>query len=319
MASHLSMEERKRISELREQGFSRGQMARALGRAKSTLSRELERNRLGCLYDPVLAQQKSEARRRERPLVKKMDQPAIAERVRDGLEAYHSPDEIAGRMKLTIADPRQRISAPTIYRWIRRQPPGTWDRYLRRYRKHRRGLKRGGISGAVEIAGRPAEANERRACGHWEGDLLHGAWRHGDVVVLVDRKSRFLLVAKTKDRKAWRVRSKLQKLLGALPPEQRLSVTFDHGSEFAQHELLTARLNLPVFFARPYCPWQRGTCENTNGLIRQFFPKGTYFDEMNPQRLADAAGLLNHRPRKILGYFTPSEVFKNCAPVAIEG
>jgi transposase, IS30 family len=317
MASHLSMDERKRISELRAMGFSRGVIADVLARAKSTISRELERNRVGCLYCSDVAQQKSEQRRRDRPLVRKMDRPEIADLVRRGLAAYHSPDEIAGRMKLTVADPRLRISATTIYRWIRRQPPGTWDRYLRRYGK-RRGRKRREIPGAVEIAGRPAEANERRACGHWEGDLLQGAWRHGHVVVLVDRKSRFLLAAKTKDRKAWRVRSKLQTLLGPLPPDQRRSVTFDHGVEFAEHALLTARLELPVFFARPYCPWQRGTCENTNGLVRQFFPKGTSFDEISPQRLADVAWLLNHRPRKILGYFTPSEVFTNRTPVAIE-
>jgi len=318
MASHLSMEERKRISELRALGFSRGRMARVLARAKSTISRELERNRVGCLYCPVMAQQKSDQRRRERPLVRKMDRPEIADQVRRGLAAYHSPDEIAGRMKLVISDPRQRVSASTIYRWIYRQPPDTWDRCLRRYGRQRRGVKRREIAGAVAIAGRSAEANERRACGHWEGDLIQGAQRHGNVVVLVDRKSRFLLAAKTKDRQAWRVRSKLQRLLGALPPDHRRSVTFDHGSEFAEHELLAARLGLPVFFARPYCPWQRGTCENTNGLVRQFFPKGTSFDEISPQRIADVAWLLNHRPRKILGYFTPSEVITNQTPVAIE-
>jgi len=289
MASHLSMEERKRISELRERGFSRGQMAKVLARAKSTISRELERNRLGCRYCPTLAQQQADERRRERPLVRKMDRPEIAERVREGLAAYHSPDQIAGRMKLTIADPRRRVSASTIYRWIRCQPPGTWDRYLRRYGKQRRGRKRREILAVVAIAGRPAEANERRTCGHWEGDLIHGAKRHGNMVVLVDRKSRFLLAAKTKDRKAWRVRSKLEKLLRPLPPHQRLSVTFDRGSEFAEHELLTTRLDVPVYFAEPYCPWQRGTCENNNRLVRQFFPKGTSFDEISPQQIADVA------------------------------
>jgi transposase, IS30 family len=318
MASHLSMEERKRISELRAAGYSRGQMARILARTKSTISRELERNRLGCIYCPVLAQQKSDERRRQRPLVRKMDRPEIASQVRRGLEAYHSPDEIAGRMKLTIANPEQRISASTIYRWIRRQPPGTWDRYLRRYGKHRRGCKRREIPGAVEIAGRPAEANERAANGHWEGDLVHGAPRRGAAVVLVDRRSRYLLLAKTKDRKARRVRRRLQHMLGALPAEKRRSVTFDHGIEFAEHALLTAHLNLSVFFARPYCPWQRGTCENTNGLIRQFFPKGTCFDDIPTRRIADVARLLNHRPRKILGYFTPNEVFTHRTPVAIE-
>ena len=147
---------------------------------------------------------------------------------------------------------------------------------------------------------------------------MQGAQRHGDAVVLVDRKSRYLLLAKTQDRKAWRVRHHLEELLGPLPPQQRRSVTFDHGTEFTEHLFLTAHLQLPVYFARPYCPWQRGTCENTNGLIRQFFPKGMAFDEISTQRIADVARLLNHRPRKILGYLTPSEVFTEQTPVAIE-
>jgi IS30 family transposase len=318
MASHLSMEERKRLSELRAAGFSRGGIARALGRAKSTISRELERNRQGCLYCPALAQEKAERRRRQRPLVRKMDRPEIADQVKSGLAAYHSPDQIAGRMNRSIADPRQRISAETIYHWIRGQKRHTWERYLRRYGRQKRGRKRGQIIRPVEITGRPGEANERGALGHWEGDTLWGAHRQGGLVTLVDRKSRYLLLAKTKDRTARRVRRKLQELLGSLPPEKRRSATFDRGKEFAEHLLLTTRLKLPVYFAEPYSPWQRGTCENTNGLVRQFFPKGTSFTEISPQRIADVAWLLNHRPRKILHYFTPSEVFTNCAPVAIE-
>ena len=126
MASHLNMDERKRISELRESGYSRGQIAQVLARSKSSISRELERNRVGALYCPLVATQKAQQRRRERNLVRKMDRPEIGDQVRAGLLAYHSPDEIAGRMKLAIPDPRQRISATSIYRWIRRQPPGGW-------------------------------------------------------------------------------------------------------------------------------------------------------------------------------------------------
>jgi IS30 family transposase len=317
MASHLSMDERKRISELREVGYSRGEMAHALGRSKSTISRELERNRLGCLYCPEVAQQKAQDRRRQRPLVRKMDRRQIADQVRDGLEQFHSPDEIAGQMKLTTADRRQRISAQTIYTWIRQQRPHTWERYLRRYGRHKRSGKPGQISGCVEIAGRPDEANQRRCVGHWEGDTLWGAERRGGLVTLVDRKSRYVLLAGTKDRTARRVRHKVQQLLKRLPPEKRRSATFDRGKEFAEHELLTARLQMPVFFAKPYCPWQRGSCEHMNGLLRQFFPKGTSLRNVSPRRLAAVAQLLNHRPRKVLGYLTPSEVFHE-QPVAIE-
>jgi IS30 family transposase len=284
-------------------------MAHALGRNKSTISRELQRNRLGCRYCPALAQQKSEERRRQRPLVRKMDRREIGDQVRRGLEQYHSPDQIAGRMKLAAADPRQRISAPTIYRWIHQQQPPTWQRYLRRYGRHKRGQNTGKIPGCVAITGRPEEANERRCMGHWEGDTIVGAKRQGTLVTLVDRKSRYVLLAGAKDCKARRVRYKLQRLLNSLPAEKRRSATFDNGSEFAEHALLTLRLRMPVFFAKPYCAWQRGTCEHTNGLIRQFLPKGTSLRNVSPRRLANVARLLNHRPRKLLGYLTPSEVF----------
>lgn len=129
MASHLSMEERKRLSTLREQGFSRAAVGRALGRAGSTITRELARNRRGWWYCPQQAQRRAERRRRQRPLQRKMDCPAIAAQVKRGLKAYHSPDQIAGRMKRLISDPERRVSARTIYRWIRQQPPGTWECY----------------------------------------------------------------------------------------------------------------------------------------------------------------------------------------------
>jgi IS30 family transposase len=308
------MDERKRISELREADYSPEEMAEVLGRHRTTISRELERNRLGCLYCPKIAQEKAEERRRRRPLVRKMDRPEIRDQVQNGLKEYHSPDQIAGRMKRTTTETHQRISAPTIYAWIRKQRPHTWERYLRRYGRHKRGRNTGKLPACVEITGRPAEANERRCVGHWEGDTIVGAQRQGAVVTLVDRKSRLVLLAPTKDCKSRRVRHKLQHLLGELSPDKRRSATFDRGKEFAEHGLLTLRLQMPVFFADPYCPWQRGTCENTNGLIRQFLPKGTSFRNVSPRRLADVAQKLNHRPRKSLGYLTPSEVFHEQTP-----
>src|SRR5262245_26360875 len=139
MARHLSMDERKRISELREADYSSEEMAEVLGRHRTTISRELERNRLGCLYCPKIAQQKAQERRRQRPLMRKIDRPEIRDQVQAGLKEYHSPDQIAGRMKRTTTEARERISAPTIYVWIRQQLPHTWERYLRRYGRHKRG------------------------------------------------------------------------------------------------------------------------------------------------------------------------------------
>jgi IS30 family transposase len=318
MASHLSMEERKRISDLWKNGYSRGQIARALARAKSTISREIQRNRHGCLYCPVLATQKTLERRRQRKLVRKTDRPEIGKFVQRRLRDYHSPDQIAGRMKLSISDPHNRISATTIYRWIHAEPQGTWDPYLRRFGKRRRGRKTRGMPGATRIDGRPEEAERRAACGHWEGDTVWGSQRRGGLVTLVDRKSRFVLLIPSKDRTARRVRLKVQKLLEPIPPEQRRSITFDNGKEFAEHKLLAARVEMPVFFADPYASWQRGTCENTNGLVRQFFPKGTSLQNISPRRAAHVAQLLNDRPRKSLGYLTPSEVFTTQNAIAIE-
>ena len=316
--AHLSMEERKRISELHTALQSQARIAKALGRHRSTICRELTRNRERFAYCPFVAQQKAEERRRRRPLVPKMERPEIVEQVRQGLKRFHSPDQIAGRMKRNTPLLRMRVSRQTIYDWIRSRPlKEDWGQCLR-YAKHNARGKTGHILRPVDIAGRPAEAHERLVVGHWEGDTMWAAERRGGLVTLVDRKSRYVLLARTKDRKARRVRHKLQQLLHQLPPEKRRSATFDRGKEFAEHELLALRTQMPVFFAKAYCPWQRGTCENTNGLIRQFLPRGTPLNDFSPQRLADVAELLNHRPRRVLGYLTPSEVFHNESPCAIE-
>jgi IS30 family transposase len=318
MAKHLTMQERKQIAEMHAALQSQKRIAAALGRHRTTIGRELARNRERFAYCPFVAQQKAEERRRRRPLVPKMERPEIVERVRCGLEQFHSPDQIAGRMKRDNPLLRTRVSRQTIYNWIRSRPvEENWRRFLR-YSKHNKRGKTGQIVRPVDIAGRPAEARQRLVVGHWEGDTMWGAERRGGLVTLVDRKSRFVMLARTKDSKARRVRLKLQQLLNQLPPEKRRSATFDRGKEFAEHELLALRTQMPVFFAAAYCPWQRGTCENTNGLIRQFLPRGTPITAFSPQRIADVAGLLNHRPRRVLGYLTPSEIFHYDSPRAIE-
>jgi len=312
------MEERKRLSELHAALQSQARIARQLGRHRSTICRELARNRERFAYCPLVAQQKAEERRRQRPLVPKIERPEIIEQVRRGLKQYHSPDQIAGRMKRDHPLPQARVSRQTIYHWIHSRPlKEDWGRYLRYAQHNQRGNQRS-IVHPVVIAGRPAEANERRCLGHWEGDTLLAARHRGGLVTLVDRKSRYLLATRTKDRKARRVRHKLQQLFHQIPLSKCRSATFDRGQEFSEHELLTARTGVAVFFADPYCPWQRGTCENTNGLIRQFFPKGTPLNDFTPRRLAEAVLLLNQRPRRILGYLTPSEVFHDQPPCAIE-
>ena len=318
MAKHLTMQERERIAELHAALQSQAAIARAIGRHRTTICRELGRNRERFAYCPHVAQQKAEERRRRRPLVPKVERPEILERVQHGLTQYHSPDQIAGRMKRDNSQLRTRISRQTIYNWISSRPPEeNWSQFLR-YGKHRKRRETGSLGRPVTIAGRPDEANERRCLGHWEADLLLAARHRGGVITLVDRKSRYLQAIRTKDRTARRVRHKLQQLFDPIPLAKCRTVTFDRGSEFAEHELLTARTGVAVFFADPYCPWQRGTNENTNGLLRQFFPKGAPLQEFTPGRLADAVDLLNNRPRRVLNYLTPCEVFQNQTPCAIE-
>ena len=318
MAKHLTMEERQQIAKLHSQLQSQAAIARALGRHRSTICRELGRNRERFAYCPYLAQQMAQERRRQRPLVSKMERPEIRDRVEEGLKQYHSPDQIAGRMKRETPQLSTRVSRQTIYNWIHRRPrEDGWSRFLRRSHRNRSG-KTGGIVRSVNITGRYEEANQRCCVGHWEGDTVLAARHRGGIVTLVDRKSRLLMAIITKDRKARRVRRKLQQLLDGIPLSTCRSVTFDRGCEFAEHEQLSAHSGIAVFFADPYCPWQRGTNENTNGLLRQFFPKGTSLQEFTPRRLADAVQLLNQRPRRVLNYLTPYEAFHSDLTRAIE-
>jgi len=247
-----------------------------------------------------------------------MERPEIRQRVEEGLKRYHSPDQIAGRMKRDNPLLSTRVSRPTIYNWIHSRPKEEgWLRFLRHSHRNRGG-KTGGIARPVNILGRSEEANQRSCIGHWEGDTVLAARQRGGVVPLVDRKSRFLMAITTKDRKARRVRHKLQELFDDIPLSRCRSVTFDRGSEFAEHERFSAHSGVAVFFADPYCPWQRGTNENTNGLLRQFFPKGTPLHVFTSRRLADAVQLLNHRPRRVLNYLTPCEAFQFESPRAFE-
>jgi IS30 family transposase len=312
MACHLTKEEREVVSNMCAAGSSQAQIARRLGRADSTISREIGRNGGPGGYSAVAAQQKAEARRRERPLVRKMDRPEIAGAVRRGLAQSWSPDQIAGRMRVEGAEPRQRVSRMTIYRWIDRlsDKNGTYWRRFLRFGRRRPPDSRGKIPRPVHIADRPAVADRRERYGDWEGDTVVGSARSGAIVTLVERKSGFVLTRKVLDRTAQRVRRAIARAFAHVPPELRRTLTLDNGKEFSQHEQLSRSLGLNVYFAKPYCAWQRGTNENTNGLLRQHLPKGTDFRTISHHELAHLTERLNTRPRKRLGYQTPNEVFQ---------
>jgi len=316
MADQLTLEERERISQMRFAGFSRAAIGRQLGRHPTTIGRELKRNSQEGRYTAVAADHLARMRRRQRPLVRKMARPAVNAYVRRGLAQYWSPDQIAGRSQCDFAaEPRCQVSRQLIYDWIEQSPwRDHWRGFLRRGGRRRKADGRGQISGQVRIDGRPPAVARRARFGDWEGDTMVGRRHSGAVVTLVERKSGYLLTAKAKDRQARRVGQKVEQRLGPWPPELRRTMTFDNGKEFSDHERLARRTGLDIYFAHPYASWERGTNENTNGLLRQFFPKGTDFRRVSWQSLDEAEHLLNDRPRKRLGYRTPREILLDNFP-----
>jgi len=311
MAHQLIAEERERLCVLKAQGKNQAEIARCLGRDPSTISRELRRNQVGDSYSAVAAQRRAETRRCQRPLTPKMERPDINDYVRQGLVKYWSPEQIAGRLRQDFPnDPRHHVSHQTIYAWIDGdQCRDHWEQFLRhRGRKRSEPEKRGQIVDPVSVADRPAAANDRSRFGDWEGDTVVSCGRQGGVVTLVERRSRYTLIEKTRDRTAKTTTIAICVSLDDFPPELRRTMTLDRGKEFANHEILADFLGLDVYFADPYAAWQRGTVENTNGLLRQFFPKGTDFRPVRHSRLQEAQALLNNRPRKCLDFRTPAEV-----------
>jgi len=322
MASHLTLEEREIICHMHRAGKMQVQIAERLGRSRSTISRELRRNRSRNGYWAVAAERKARRRRSQRPWVAKMERPEVRRYVQQRLRWRWSPDQIAGRSQSDFPrDRRQHVSHQTIYTWIRcQQAAGKhWQRYLRRLgRKRPEREKRGRIPASVSIEGRPAVVDRRSRYGDWEGDTIVGAAHRGGAVTLVDRKSGYLLLGKVLDLRAVTVRQVAARRYQAIPAALRKTLTLDNGKEFAEHEQLALEAALKIYFAEPYAAWQRGTNENTNGLIRQFFPKGTDLAGIPEHRFTKVQQLLNDRPRKRLRYRTPNEVLASRLSVAIE-
>jgi IS30 family transposase len=287
-------------------------IAERLGRSKSTISRELRRNRSRNGYWAVAAQRKAERRRRERPWVAKMQRPDVRRYVRERLRQRWSPDQIAGRSHSDFPHDRHRqISHQTIYAWIRAEEASGkhWQRYLRRLgRKRPAWEKRGRLPASVSIEGRPAVVDRRSRFGDWEGDTIVGANHRGGAVTLVERKSGYLLLGKVLNLQAATVRQAAAQQYRSTPATLRKTLTLDNGKEFAEHQQWELEAALKIYFAKPYSAWQRGTNENTNGLIRQFFPKGTDLANIPERRFTKVKQLLNDRPRKRLGYRSPNEV-----------
>jgi len=309
MANHLTVEERDLLAQRHQQGASQLEIAHALGRSRATICRELKRNRTNGAYLAAQAQRQAEQRRRDRPLERKLDDPQINAFVRAGLTHEWSPEQITGRLKKQHSD--RSVSPQTIYAWIKRDESRKhWETFLRRRGKRPyRPRNTTPIADAARIHNRPEVIEQRLRLGDFEGDTVLGPPGTGGLATLVCRKSRLTIIVKVQSKNADHVHRKIKQRMKELAAEHRHSITFDNGTEFARCHRLEKHLGMKLYFADPGCPYQRGTNENTKGLIRQYFPKGTDFRDITHQDVRSVEQRLNNRPRACLGFRTPAEVF----------
>ena len=323
----LSLGEREEISRGLAAHRSVRAMARALGRPPSTISREIRRHGGRAHYRAARADAGA-WRRARRPKVCRLRANArLRSIVAAKLKADWSPQQIAAWLTRTYPhDPTMRISHETIYRTLYVQARGALKQELVRHLRRQRTLRRPGgtragqgqaqIVGAVSIAERPATVADRAVPGHWEGDLLLGTHRAG-IATLVERHSRYVMLLKPTGRETAPVIDALIRGIRRLPAHLRRSLTWDRGLEMADHARFTVATDVQVFFCDPRSPWQRGSNENTNGLLRQYFPKGKDLMHVTQRHLDAVAHKLNTRPRQTLGWRTPAEVF--ASTVALTG
>ena len=319
---YLLLTEREDIAVWRGGDVGVREIARRLGRAPSTISRELGRNARthGRPYRASTSQAHADRRARRPKAAKLVTHPVLRQYVQDKLESDQrwSPEQIARRLVLDFPDDVQmRICHETIYQSLYVQGRGGLRRELaaclrtgRALRKPQRRVdqRRERIKDKVMISDRQAEVADRAVPGHWEGDLIIGKDSGSAIGTLVERTTRFtMLLHLPGDHGALTVRQAIETTIATLPAALRQTLTWDQGIELAQHRQLTFDTNLAVYFCDPHSPWQRGTNENTNGLLRQYFPKGTDLSVHGPQELARVAAGLNGRPRKTLNWKTPAE------------
>jgi transposase, IS30 family len=317
--TRLTMVEREEIAHGLQAGESLRSIAARLGRAASTISREVRLGSDRHGYRALLATKRAAKRCRRPKLRKILTSPLLLRAVNKRLRRRWSPEQIAASLRRDYpADQAMHVSAETIYQTLYLQARGTlrsevkrWLRSGRAARRPRgRFTKRGRINDMILISERPAEIEDRAVPGHWEGDLVLGRRGLSAVGTLVERSSRFLMLLELPDgRTAESVNEALIKKIEALPDELKRSLTWDRGKELAEHKAFTVASGVQVYFCDPYAPWQRGSNENTNGLLRQYLPKGMDLTNVSQSELDAIAAELNNRPRKTLDWMAPAEAF----------
>jgi transposase, IS30 family len=312
----LSAGEREEILIGIERGMSLRAIARNLNRSASTVSREVAANGGRADYRIWPAHQRAWARTK-RPKPSKLDDPVLCAKVTSWLQEFWSPQEIAQRLRLEFPDdPSMHVSHETIYQSLFVQGRGELRRELTRCLRSGRAQrrpqgvkeKRGKIPEMVMISDRPVEVGDRAVPGHWEGDLIMGPPGLGAVGTLVERSTRFVLLLHLgKDHSAKAVEDAMRNAVTTLPSELVRSVTWDQGKEMSNHRSFTVATGVPIYFCNPHSPWQRGSNENTNGLLRQYLPKGSGLSRHSAEDLLHIQRSLNGRPRATLGYLKPEE------------
>lgn len=319
--SHFGLEERCRLRGMMEMGLSLSEVARRLGRHRSTIHREIERNRCVDGYRPDSAARRAWARKLRGSRIERSAE--LRAGVEGGLAMGWSPEQIAGRMRL--AGTERRLSAESIYRFVyspagRRAglPRQLAQRKSKRGRRRRNGRREPAIPNRTPIHQRPTKAHLRSQFGHWEGDLMHFRRQRDILLTLQERRSRLTLARRLRSKDAQVAADAIVEELGGLPARARRTVTHDNGGEFARHETVAERIGLRAYFCDPHSPWQRGAIENANGRLRRDLPRKTSLAGFTDADIDDVVWSLNSTPRKCLGYRTPIEAFAANLGVALE-
>ena len=319
----LTLAEREEISRAVVAGHSIRSIATALGRAPSTISREIKRNGNRTCYRANEADQAAWERARRPKICKLGENRTLARIVANKLQLEWSPEQIAGWLKRTYPDDENyQVSHETIYRSLFIQARGALKKELLQHLRRTRGMRRsrhhmqktddhGRITDTVSIRERPASVKDRAVPGHWDGDLLFGS-NNSQIATLVERHTRYVMLVKADSKDTETVINALIKHAHKLPRELYKSLTWDRGKEMADHKRFSLATDIKVYFCDPQHPWQRGSNENTNGLLRQYFPKGMDLSDVSQAKLNAVARRLNERPRKTLNYETPAERFDQC-------